>query len=223
MRSKTLIYALLVGTLSTCSCTVFRPEPVVPEPDLWYYDSIVFEIAPVGSSAPSPAALEQFRQSLDKNRFCPKEHVYFIEHDPEPLLPPMLWHGPLLTAFEDTHRVLYDDDPEDRHLNVFVPYISGAWLAQDGIRLLGGLQYAPTAFAIFKPGASNREAAVLLHEFGHIIGLVKDLNRDNHDDSHPYHCANKRCVMFYTAPLVDADFDYYCRRDIRRWIMGRNK
>jgi len=78
------------------------------------------------------------------------------------------------------------------------------------------------------------ETAVLLHEMGHLLGLgnkSSDPHKDHLDKKHGNHCANPKCLMFYSTetkklsvvlrkgnvPELDAD----CRRDLLK-NGGRN-
>jgi hypothetical protein len=227
MRTRTkllLISLLVVSGLTSCGVLQTNPEPELEE-QFWLYESITFEIAPIGTSVmPSVGALETFRERLHENRICRDDQVRFIVHSVKTPTPIHLWNGNAVRAYERVNRTLLDMRPGDEHLIVFVGYINGPWMEGADIRFLGGLQYSPSAFVIFKDGAGDREAGVLLHEFGHLIGMVKNEARDNHDDEHKHHCANKRCAMFWRTPRKGpVDFDYYCKRYIRQKILLRMK
>lgn len=72
------------------------------------------------------------------------------------------------------------------------------------------------------------ESRVLLHEFGHLMGLVNTgapVQTDHHDEEHGKHCTNKRCLMYHLAdseeyPLVlvkpqPPGFDKACLEDLK--------
>ena len=82
---------------------------------------------------------------------------------------------------------------------------------------MGGLQYGPSSLAIFK--GTLREGGVLLHEFGHLIGLVK--TGPGQDPKHRHHCPAEACVMYYTVGSAYADFDQACRDRIAKLIAKR--
>lgn len=49
---------------------------------------------------------------------------------------------------------------------------------------------------------SFSELAVWTHEIGHVIGLVDNglaMQVDHHDPSHSHHCANPKCLMYWSA------------------------
>jgi hypothetical protein len=64
--------------------------------------------------------------------------------------------------------------------------------------------------AMFKPAIRSvgvlmnadrfAEQAILVHEFGHAVGVVESgipAQSPHHDPEHPGHCTNDRCVMFW--------------------------
>jgi hypothetical protein len=189
--------------------------------DKWLFDEVTFEIAPVSSSMPSPRALDKFRLRLHQNNICDYKKIKFIVRKAA-VRTAQAWNGFVLHSYELLRRARHDIDPEDRSLNVFVAYIDGPWIEAGRVRRLGGIQYGPSAFAVFKKGAGDRESSVLLHEFGHMIGLVKSSSAPNYDRQHKNHCAIQTCAMFHTAPGVDADYDLHCKKQIRSLIRVRS-
>jgi hypothetical protein len=213
--------ATVAATALLLSCASITRLPVVSEP-AWLYDTITFEIAPITSADPSPRALELFRKRLHENHICQSDKISFKVRRSVRSIPfGIPWNSGMLSSYEDLRRSEHDDDPQDRDLAVFVAYIDGPWQDLTRIRFLGGLQYSDSAFAIFKRGAADREASVLLHEFGHMIGLVKRESLPNHDGAYRHHCAVQSCAMFHTAPGPYADFDLYCKREIAALIRAR--
>src|SRR5581483_8010091 len=100
-----------------------------------------------------------------------------------------------------------------------------------------GLAVQATTFCVFRQSISlqssamsesqvNVEGAVLLHEMGHLMGLVDlgtALTSAHEDLAHPSHCNNQACVMNWliTATssgglngLSTVDFDDACRADL---------
>jgi hypothetical protein len=121
-----------------------------------------------------------------------------------------------------------------------VLYVNGGHASDTNQGRVLGVQFARTAVAIFKNtvdtsggllgvnfNAADVERAVLIHEFGHAIGLVNNglpmiVNREDAD--HPKHSTNRDSVMFWAIentsglPLLDRianNFDQHDIQDIR--------
>ena len=53
---------------------------------------------------------------------------------------------------------------------------------------------------IGRPSATTVESTVLMHEFGHLLGLVDNGSpalQDHVDEEHGAHCTNENCLMYY--------------------------
>jgi len=222
MRRATLYAPLLVVAASLISCCSFVAGGLVVKPSPWLYEQIHFEIAPIASNAPSTAALELFRSRLHQNRICRRDRIVFDVHNASYKQPPFPWNSVHIRNYEKQVRRNRDVDPHDGELHVFVAYVTGIWIEDGFIRPLGGIQYEDTSFVVFKPRSKTKEASILLHEFGHLIGLVKDTTLPNHDSDHRYHCDDETCVMYWTAPDDYADYDAYCKQQIAELIRVRN-
>ena len=234
MRPQT-IHSLLVSWLLLPACllltscaTAFNgvlPAPQTEQESEWHFARVVFEIAPTTGHVPSPIALETFRKRIHENKICHREHVVFMIR-PEVVLDTFtgIWDIDALQKYEKERRVVFDPEPNDRELFVFVPYIAGVWRDPGGqIKHLGGIQYEDTAFAIISSGR-EREASVLLHEFGHLLGLVDESGTyATPDADHDWHCDNERCAMYWSSPSGGADFDRACKRELARLLEARGK
>lgn len=69
---------------------------------------------------------------------------------------------------------------------------------------------------IGKPSRSTLESTILLHEFGHLIGLLhKDTPTAtvHKDEAHESHCNNRKCLMYYGIDLEDR-FGHLIKRSI---------
>jgi hypothetical protein len=217
-----LLFLLLLTGNTSCVGPVTTQDDV--DPPGWAYDSIQFEISPVTSAAlPDNTALEWFRDQLHIYRICDRAHVTFIVQQVDDRPGPPLWDLGSLTAYTSRRRTLYDHDFDDRRLRVFVLYLKGIYLESYGPRILGGIQFQESVFAIFTDGSGDREPSVLLHEFGHTIGIAEEQSHGNVDRAHTSHCANGRCVMYWSTPERFSSFDGYCLAYIRDWIKERNR
>lgn len=121
-------------------------------------------------------------------------------------------------------------------LAVYVLFANGYYFNQQ----LLGHAYRNTSVVVFeshilenatrlkKHSRVYLESRVLLHEFGHLMGLVNTgapVQSDHHDEEHGKHCTNKRCLMYHLAdseeyPLVlikpqPPGFDKACLEDLK--------
>lgn len=103
-----------------------------------------------------------------------------------------------------------------------------------------GVAYFNTSMALFEsvirentggfgqPSAATVESSVLMHEFGHILGLVDTGSNmvTNHEDAeHEKHCNNENCLMYWAIQTTDLmgnltggsipELDENCIQDLR--------
>lgn len=217
-----------LATLALLGCarlSTIEPRSDVAEGSLeqgYLYDALIFEIAPLTSCSPDPAALDQFRSSLERFRICRAESVVFVVLDeigPEEWVyfGTPYWSYATIGEFEDYHRRSYDHDLYDRVGIIFVPYIAGPVMRREGVTYLGGLQYSQSAFAVWKDGSELREAEVLLHEMAHLIGIKGDATEPR------YHCSDIKCVMWTSASYSQTLFCDDCRRELSEIIKDKRR
>lgn len=103
-----------------------------------------------------------------------------------------------------------------------------------------GYAYRPTSMVIFQktidavsgglgqPSRDVVESTVVVHELGHVLGLVNTgtaMQSPHEDTAHPKHDSNTKCIMYYAnnsseliANLIGGgvtpDFDAACRADL---------
>jgi hypothetical protein len=97
---------------------------------------------------------------------------------------------------------------------VFILYVNGQYTNAQVL----GITYKNTSMCIFAKtihdnsggiGQASRtsvEATVLEHEFGHMLGLVNigsPMQTPHEDASHPHHCNNTHCLMYYQTETSD--------------------
>jgi len=81
-----------------------------------------------------------------------------------------------------------------------------------------GVAYGSTSIAVFEKTVKNNsggfaqpsqvtlESVVIEHEFGHLMGLVNfgtNMSTSHEDGSHPNHCNNSSCLMYYGVETTD--------------------
>jgi len=101
---------------------------------------------------------------------------------------------------------------------LYVLYLAGGYSGDQGDARVLGVAYGGTSFAMFKGNIQEAtrssllglrtveercvERAVLVHEFGHVAGLVNlgtPMQRPHEDPDHPGHSSNRRSVMYYAV------------------------
>lgn len=97
--------------------------------------------------------------------------------------------------------------------SIYILFLDG-FFEDDGesqTNVLGVSLSGTSIIALFKPVVANGtfpipflqgfvEQSVLVHEFGHAIGLVNNgipLESDHHDAENGAHCTNRSCIMYY--------------------------
>lgn len=111
-----------------------------------------------------------------------------------------------------THRTQGD------HLTAYFLFLDGDYAGNPGNSKVLGVAYGGTSMAIFEktvkeysggiaePPVTTLESTVILHEFGHILGLVNNgtpMATAHQDEPHGKHCSNEDCLMYYTAETTD--------------------
>lgn len=117
----------------------------------------------------------------------------------------------MILAIADEHRDQRSDQPTATFYALWLDgyffdggerktSILGVSLGQTGVIAM----FKPvieSATVLDLPNASRfAEQAILVHEFGHALGLVNigiPLQSPHHDEAHGAHCVNDRCVMFW--------------------------
>lgn len=225
-RSVSLSFFLVVlatsVTLVGCSFVATQQELAAQQQAAdnrkWYFDSLILEIAPVMSCSPDQVALNRFAEMLEEHGICRRDRTVVLTRGEFQSFIPPVWDGGLIQLYEGARRELPDLDLEDRIGYVFVAYIRNPIMLGGELKILGGLQYSESAFAIFKDGANGKEAAVLLHEICHMIGLKKGRKADP-----KHHCPNRLCAMYPSIGSAYANLCGQCRQELKGLIARRHK
>jgi hypothetical protein len=205
-------------------------------------DEVVFEVDWVEGVRPHEAALEGLEKTL--RRYLPEEKRIVIDRDDE--IPLAEWNatagapaqkGELLARWLDRDPgeweerelvyVVYVPDPSEYVGLATQVYIEG----DDGLRVVRTLfihleEISDESFLWIT--TRKVEQAILVHEAGHVLGLVS--NPDHVEKDNPRHCTEPQCVMahFRTksqiynalpamfAGKIPDDYGGKCRDDIRR-------
>jgi hypothetical protein len=196
------------------------------------YRSLVVEVAWVSSEAPSDYALGILQTRLQQR--CDKPGGITLVNGKTFVSTQSVWSvadmGPLEAQLRQQHA-------SGTQAAMFVVYLNGASDQDTPDAHVVGMSYSGTSFAIFKDVArrgapfvsgGELEATVLVHESGHLFGLVNlgaPLTSGHLDSAHPFHCTNPQCVMFWeaegsantisTGTKTPDDFDLACLADLR--------
>lgn len=145
-------------------------------------------------------------------------------------------------------RNVWGENPSSYEAEFFVLFLKGYFESEGApdYQIIGVSIIGTPVIAIFKDivlasspipqVARFVEQATLVHEFGHVMGLVDNgvpMVSDHLDPEHPRHCTNNQCVMFwvnegasdmaqFVRRMVDSDslvmFGEECLEDTRSYI-----
>lgn len=179
------------------------------------YQNINFEIVAMKGAEPDPEALNFFAKKLEKYHLY-KSCAFWCRSK---VAPAYVWLSGNIEHFEYCYRTSENTELDADNINIFIAYLSGPY--GDPKTLLGGLQY-DDSIAIFRYYTGNAEGSMLMHEFGHLIGVASNKNHPNRipfRPDRPNHCNNKDCIMFYQVSRDDdknaGDFDEECLKDLK--------
>jgi len=191
------------------------------------YQNLEIEIFYTKYCAPNPDAIAFLCSKI--KYYCHK-NIHLINTEIAPItstdqtklfnLLPMiygLWHASQLTAFVNTYKTT---QTHDATLVLYIIYAPGFLLATPTVV---GEAFAEDKFVIFRQRIRDQwEKNVLLHEMGHILGLVNS-KKENHDKCHYWHCKNSKCVMYWCCEgeEIPDDFDETCQKHLREQILEK--
>ncbi len=204
-------YQVLQSILTRLSFPSFPGELALDILEAGPYSRIVVEVDWTDGGEPSQIALQIFRQRLV---------TYTLKEEVEVTMSNSFETE--VTSFQT--RDLFDVETSHRDfrtgedtLALYIVYLPGTLAdGQDSI----AATYTSSSVAVFKEvvkkvarvsrGVSEDdiETSALVHELGHLFGLVNivyESDLDYEDPDHPFHSTNKSCVMYWAieaGPLV---------------------
>jgi predicted Zn-dependent protease len=195
------------------------------------YTSLKIEVQYMAGYKPDEQALRNLHLFLA--RYLNKPAGIFINTKEIDAVADTVMNHQDLVALERRTRSEYT---HKNTLAVHLVYTNGEYVNP---RILG-LAYQNTSAVIFgkmiqkhsgrigQPDRTKLETTVLLHEMGHLLGLINkgtDMQSDHKDDDHESHCSNKDCLMYYSIGTQDRfgylvrgnipALDAHCERDLK--------
>lgn len=187
-------------------------RPISPNP---IYDIIQINIVYNWHGLPQFREVNKFCELLKDYNFTQRINLNIF-----PVIDPFsisqqtrIWDGMSLDRFLKEVPVVVNSEPNALTLNII--YVTGDHAPP--LTNLAGVTYSKNSFAMFRNGVPHdREATVLLHEFGHILNFIREnLRPPPIRPDRPRHCNNPDCVMFWTVDDHCKLFDRNCILDIR--------
>lgn len=198
------------------------------------YDRVVVEVNYVAGREPDDGALEALANNLET--LCDKPGgVQVIVDDEIPDQGAPAWSLDAAEALEVAWRNRYRSAAEGTAILYYL-YLDGHSVDDGDDAFILGYAYHGSSLVLFKDRIDEAagtlgllgsvEDTVVVHELGHVLGLVDNgipMVTDHRDDAHGRHDTNDSCVMYWAAE-TDAvtellgsgtpEFDDACRADM---------
>lgn len=173
------------------------------------FDSLVIEIVYVEGFEPTTAAINNFISFL--NTRINKSSGIVVEKRAIASPGKETFSTEEIIAIEDANRTKYNTSNQ---IAVWAFFVDGKSSKDNSEGVILGTAYRNTSFVIyentihglsddfFEPNRSVLEAAIINHEFGHILGLTNlgaSQQSDHEDLEHEKHCNVESCLMYWSA------------------------
>ena len=177
------------------------------------YTSMKIELVYVDGFEPSQTAINNFVAFLEARTFKPNGITVEKRAIVSPGNSP--YTNTEIRAIEDANRTAYNTADQ---IAVWAFFADGESASNTNNGVVLGTAYRNTSFVIyeetlhgfsdstFEPSRSLLETTVIMHEFGHILGLTNlgaDLQSNHEDAEHPKHCDVETCLMYWSAETGD--------------------
>lgn len=195
------------------------------------YTALRVEIQYMEGFAPDKASLYNLQAFLQQYLDKP-DGIYLEVKQIDPAADKIINREDVL-GLERSSRSVYTTGKD---LGLYILYTNGRYINEK----IAGLAYRNTSAVLFgqmikdhsgkigQPDRTKLETTVLLHEVGHLLGLINkgsDMVSDHQDEDHHGHCNNKECLMYYRIGTDDKfgylvqgkipDLDVACQSDLQ--------
>jgi hypothetical protein len=190
---------------------------------------LVIEIDYVSGRRPSQQALDHLRSVLQRELAKPEGIT--LDVDSEITNPRDSYTISNLLSLERQYRTLHSNGEV---ATIWIAALNGSYAGSSGAI---GLSFRATAFALFEDqiqqaanvfvSEGSIERSVIIHEMGHLLGLINIGYRshyDHEDRQHPHHSKYQSSVMYWAIEDMSiatilrggpvSDFDQYDRADV---------
>jgi hypothetical protein len=200
------------------------------------YPSLLVEVDFIEGNEPSTEALGRMRSIFQQRIEKPLGIEYIVDSKIPITQSKTRYEVGDILALEHQYRRNHTDDAANKaQAVIWIVYLNGDSEFDDGSSRALGISYDASSIAVFKENIERTsapevrdvvEAIVLVHEGGHLFGLVNNgipMANPHEDPAHPRHDASRDCVMYHRIETMDAarlltepplDFDYACRVDM---------
>ena len=177
------------------------------------YKKLTVEIQYAHGHQPSNEAVENLRNFLNERLNKPNGITIVLNAVPSPG-----YTTYTLDQVRDIEEANRSRNTKRDEISAYFFFADADYAGNSGSSKVLGIAYESSSMVIFEktirdysggltqPSTSALETTVLLHEFGHILGLVNNgtpMTTDHQDEPHGRHCDNTNCLMYYTAETSD--------------------
>ena len=192
-----------------------NPNGIIPNDFLSEkkYDKIIVEIQYVNGYAPTTTTLDNLNSFLEQ-RLNKSGGITLVQNA---ISSPgkTLFSVEDISGIESAHRT---QKPNGKTLTAYFFFADGDYSANSGNSKVLGIAYGSSSMALFEktikdfsggvaqPSVAVMESTVILHEFGHILGLVNNgtsMQSQHQDVPHGKHCDDQNCLMYYSVETSD--------------------
>ena len=177
------------------------------------YRSLVIQVVSVDGFAPQQTTLNNLSSFLIQR--CNKPNGISFVHTAISSPGVGAYSNQQLADVEKRYRSI---ETHGNELTAFVYFADGEYAGNTDDEKVLGVTYDESSVAIFEktvrdysggllqPTEASLETCILLHEFGHVLGLVNNgspAQVAHEDGSHPRHCNNEDCLMYWLVENSD--------------------